>query len=81
VEWRRLPNEDLNYVCYPLNDIRVIKSKRMRWARHVARMERCAYRVFVRKHEGKRLFGRPRSRWGIILKLIFNTWEGGHGMD
>ena len=39
-EWRRLRNEELNYLCYPPNDIRVIKSRRMRWAGHVARMER-----------------------------------------
>ena len=37
---------------------------------------RGAYRVFVRKPEGKRLLGRHRRRWGIVLKLIFNTWEG-----
>jgi hypothetical protein len=39
-EGRRLPNEELNYLCYPQNDIRVIKSRTMRWARYVARMER-----------------------------------------
>ena len=48
-----------------LQIIRSIISKRMRWAAHVARMEegRCAYRVLVRKPEGKRPHGRPRRRW------------------
>ena len=48
-----------------LNIVRVIKSRRMRWAGHVARMgeERGAYRVLVGKAEGKRPLGRPRRRW------------------
>jgi hypothetical protein len=48
-----------------LNNIRRIKSKRMRWAGHVARMgkERKVYKVLVGKPEGKRPVGRPRSRW------------------
>ena len=47
------------------NIVRVIKSRRMRWAGHVARMgeERGAYRVLVGKPEGKRPLGRPRVRW------------------
>ena len=47
------------------NIVRVIKSRRMRWAGHVARMgeERGAYRVLVGKPEGKRPLGRPRPRW------------------
>ena len=45
--------------------MRVIKSRRMRWAGHVARMgeERGVYRVLVRKQEGRRPLGRPRRRW------------------
>ena len=45
--------------------MRVIKSRRMRWAGHVERMgeERVVYRVLVRKPEGKRPLGRSRSRW------------------
>ena len=56
-EWRRLHNDELN--------VRVIKSKRMRWAGHVARMgeERGVYRVLVGKPEGKRPQGSPRCRW------------------
>ena len=54
-EWRRLHNEELNSLYSSPNIVRVIKSRRMRWAGHVARMgeERGAYRVLVRKLEGK----------------------------
>ena len=47
------------------NIVRVIKSRRMRWAAHLARMgeERGVYRVLVRKPEGRRPLGRPRRRW------------------
>jgi len=64
-EWRRLHNEELNdRYCSP-NIVRVIKSRRMRWAGHVARMgeERGVYRVLVWKPEGKRPLGKPRRRW------------------
>jgi hypothetical protein len=45
--------------------IRMIKSRRMRWAGHIAQMgaKRNAYRILVGKPEGKRLLGRPRRRW------------------
>ena len=51
--------------------MRVIKSRRMRWAGHVARMreEKGAYRVLVGKPEGKRLLGRPRSRWVDNIRM------------
>ena len=64
-EWRKLHNEDLiNLYCSP-NVIRARKSRRMRWAGHVARMRegRGVYRVLVGKPEGKRPLARPRSRW------------------
>jgi hypothetical protein len=50
----------------------MIKSRRMRWAGHVARMgeTRKAYRILVGKPEGKRLLGRPKCRWWTILKWI-----------
>jgi hypothetical protein len=59
-EWRRLHNEELNYVYCSPNIVRVIKSRRMRWAWHVARMgeERGVYRVLLGKPEGKRPLGR-----------------------
>ena len=52
-------------IIYPVHVVRVIKSRRMRWAGHVARMgeERGAYSVLVGKPEGKRPLGRPRRRW------------------
>ena len=63
-EWRRLLNEELNDLYSPYF-VQVIKSRRMKWAGHVARMgeERGAYRVLVGKPEGKRPSGRPRRRW------------------
>ena len=58
------------------NIVRVVKSKRMRWTGHVARMGegRGVRRVLVGKPEGKRPLGRPRLRWGIILRWIFKKW-------
>ena len=53
------------------NIVRVIKSRRMRWAGHVARMdeEREVYRVLVGKPEGKRPLGRPRRRWVDSIRM------------
>jgi hypothetical protein len=58
--------------------IRIIKSRRMRWAGHVARMgeKRSAYRLLVGKPEGKRPLGRPRRRWVDILGWILERWDG-----
>ena len=49
--------------------MRVIKSRRMRWAGHVAREEREVYRVLVGKPEGKRPLGRPRRRWMDNIRM------------
>jgi len=70
-EWRKLYNEELNDLYSSPNIVRVIKSRRMRWARHVARMgdERGAYRVLVGKPEGKRPLGRPRRRWVFNIRM------------
>ena len=63
-EWRRLHNEELNDLYCSPNIVRVIKSRRMGWAGHVARMgeERVVYRFLVGKAEGKRPLGRPTHR-------------------
>jgi hypothetical protein len=58
--------------------IRIIKSRRMRWAGQVARMgkKRNANRLLVGKPEGKRPLGRPRRRWWMILGWILERWDG-----
>jgi hypothetical protein len=63
--WRKLHNDELHSLYSSPNVVRVIKSRRMRWAVHVARMGewRGVYRVLVRRTEGKRPLGRPRRRW------------------
>ena len=70
-EWRKLHNAELHALYSPPNIIRSLKSRRLRWAGHVARMEqsRNAYRVLVGKPEGKRLLGRPRRRWEDNTKM------------
>ena len=63
-EWRTLHNEELNDLYCSSNIVRVIKSSRMKWAGHVARMgkRRGVYRVLVGKPEGKRALERPTRR-------------------
>ena len=70
-EWRRLHNEELNDLYSLPNIVRVIKSRRMRLAGHVARMdeERGVYRVLVGKPEGRRPLGRPRRRWVDNIRM------------
>ena len=77
-EKRKLHNEELVLCCSP-NIIRVIESRRMRWAGHVARMvERSgACRVLVEKPERKRPLGRPKCRWKGNCKCIFRKWDAG----
>jgi hypothetical protein len=72
-EWRKLHIEELNDLYCSPNIMRVIKSRRMRWAGHVARMEkgRGMCRVLVEKPERKRLLGRPRSKWEDKIKMDF----------
>jgi hypothetical protein len=69
--WRKLHNDELHSRYSSPNIVRVIKSRRLRWARHVARTGegRCAYRVLVGKPEGKRQLERPRRRWEDNIKM------------
>jgi len=68
-EWRRLHNEELNDLYSSPNIVRVIKSRAMRWAGHVARMgeERGVYRFLVEKPEGKNHWGELSIDGWIIL--------------
>jgi hypothetical protein len=68
--WRKLHNDELHSLYYSPNIVRVIKSGRMRWAGHVARMGegRGIYRVLVGRPETKRPLGRPRRRWEDNIK-------------
>ena len=70
-EWRKLRSEELNDLYSSPKIVRVIKSRRMILAGHVARMgeRRGVYRVLVGKPEGKRPLGRPRRRWEDYIKL------------
>ena len=78
-EWRKLHNEELNNQYSSPNIVWVIKSRRMRWTGHVARMVegRGVYRVLVGKPEGRRPLGRPRRRWEDNIGWIFGKWDAG----
>jgi len=69
-KWGKLHNVELSDLYSLPNIVRVVKSRRMRWAGHVTRMGegREVHRVLVGKPEGKRPLGRPRRRWEDIIK-------------
>ena len=75
--WRRMHNEKQNYLYSSPNIVRVIKSRRMRWAGHVARMgeERWAYRVLVGRPEGKNHRGDLGVDGWIKLGWISRRWD------
>ena len=81
-EWTKLHNEDLNDLYFTPNIVRVIKSRRMRWAGHVVCMgeRRGVYRVLVGKPEVKRPLGRLRHRWEDNIKMDLQE-VGCGGMD
>jgi len=76
-EWRRLHNGELNDLYSSPNIVRVIKSRRMRWAGHVARMgeERGVCRVLVGKPEGRNHWRDLGVDGRIILKRISRRWD------
>jgi hypothetical protein len=75
--WRKLHNDELHSLYSSPNIVKVIKSSRMRWAGHVARMGegRGVYRVLVGRPEGKRPLGRPRRRWENNIKWTLGRQE------
>jgi hypothetical protein len=80
-EWRKLHNEELNNLYSLPNIVWVFKSRRMRWAGHVARMgeKRGVHRVLVGKPEGNRPLERPRRRWEDNIKMDVQEVGGVRG--
>jgi hypothetical protein len=82
--WGKLHNEKLHDLYSSPSVIRMIKSRRMRWAGHVARMgeKRNAYRILVGKPEEKIPLGRPRRRWVDNIKMDVKEMRmGWYGFD
>ena len=75
-EWRKLHNAELHALYSSPNIIRSLKSRRLRWTGHVARMEqsRKAYRVLVWKPDGRRPLERPRRRWEDNIRMDWGRW-------
>jgi len=80
-EWTKLHNEEMNDLYSLPNIMRVVKSRLMRWAGHVARMgeDRGVHRVLVGKPEGKRPLGKPRRRWEDNIKMDLQEVGEGRG--
>jgi hypothetical protein len=72
--WRKLHNEELRDLYSSPSFIRIMKSRKMKWVEHIARMGeyRNAYRLLMGKPEGRRPLGRPRRRWlnNIRMDLV-----------
>jgi hypothetical protein len=77
-EWRKLHNEELHNLYTSSSIIRLDKSRRMRWAEHVARMgeKRNAYRLLVGKLEGKRPQGRTNCKWVDNIRWMLKRQDG-----
>jgi hypothetical protein len=69
--WRKLHDDEIHRLHSSPNIVRVIKSRRIKWAGHVTRMGegRGVYRVLVGRPDGKRPLGRPRRRWEDNIKM------------
>ena len=83
-EWRKLRNEELRDLYPLLKIVRVVISRRMRWAGHVAHIgeERGVHRVLMGKPEGKRPLGRRRRRWEYNISMDLREVErGGEWME
>jgi hypothetical protein len=83
--WRKLHNEELHNLYSSPSIIRMIESRRMRWARLVARIGKRinAYKILVEKPEGKRPVGRSRRRWADSIKMDLRVvgWDGMDWID
>ena len=81
-EWRKLHDEELNDLYCSPNIVRGIKSRKLRWAGHVALIGECrdVYRGLVGKPAGKKLLGRPKYRWEDNIKIDLQE-VGCGGMD
>jgi hypothetical protein len=79
-DWRRRHNAELNDLSSSQHSIRVLKSSRLRWAGHAARVGegRGAYQSLVGRPEGRRPLGRPRRRWEDNIKMEIREvgWGG-----
>jgi hypothetical protein len=82
-EWRKLHNEELHDLYCTPNNVRAIKTRRKRWAGHVARMRkgRGVCKVLVGKPEGKRPLGKPRRRWKDNIRMDLQEVGWGYGLD
>jgi hypothetical protein len=83
--WRKLHNEDLSDVYSLPSIIKMIKSRRMRWAGHVSRMgeKRNVYRLLAGRQKRRRPLGRPRCRWVDNIKMDLGKigWGGVDWID
>ena len=70
-DWRRLHNKELHSLYRSTNIVRVIKSRRLRWASHVARITqgRSTFTILIAMSIGRKPLGRPRHRWDDTVRM------------